>query len=514
MGKPGVIWLNQEENLYLLAALMAAEPASQLFLVLPERGKFARNLLAWRILDQFAALLDKKVIFISAEAALRESLRRADLAYLPKLPSLSTQPLPVTAPTPAAVSRPTPASVKPWRRTWRLKLLPLVSLAPILGLGALKWGVTLAAGLFLLLVIFQVALAKVEILVTLKTTPFEATFPVSLVDRNNNLISGPNLLRGELVEVVATETENFPASGSKNIGSRARGEVLFSNRSGERFSLKAGTKLTAANGRNFLLEKGLTLPPATVSRSGEVIAGEARAAVVAEEGGATYNLLAGEFSLPALGALAPLVSARTLGPFSGGVDQIIKIVTAEDLTQAQENLQARLRQQLEKTLVRQIPAGKVVYPGTMRESVVEVLPSHRENEEAENFDLKMSFRLWSLALPPNELPALIEELTSSQLKSGEKLTPDSLTNFRLEVKSENFVQREMKGEVKLRGRVAFRLERERLKESFRRKSFAWVRDTISRYPDVVGVEIRRIGFWGKSMPWLSRNIGIRELYQS
>jgi len=501
-----IIWASQASSLRKLQNLICRSQAERIFLVLPAGGKLSESLTGVKILNLLAKFYKKKITFISSKSRFREILRKEGLAYLARLPIAEAE-KPQTPKVEERISQPPPLKPKrpAFKRIRRHLASSFKQAGLILGIFFL--------GLIILGAVFEIGLARAEVLVTLTTEEFSQEFIVLLVDKDSLPITGPNQIKGELVELSSAESQSFDSSGVRNIGSKASGEIILENRSGERVGLKTSTRFLSGE-LVFYLDKEVIIPPASVSRLGEMVAGQARATVTAAQGGSSSNLSAGKLTIPNLGSLSRLVEARVKAPFSGGVDQEVSVISAEDLTQAQDQLEGTLKERLSQELKGKTPRAKKIYPALIRSSLVEAVPSKKEGEEAEKFDMRVTMRLWTVALKEDDLSALIGELAQVSLKPKERLTPDSLENPKLEVIEEDFLQRKIVAKVGVQGHSTFNLEQAELAESFRRKSFGWVKDTVSRYPDVVSVEIKKKGLLGEKMPWLSRNIIIKEKYQS
>lgn len=508
MGGTNIIWVSQAGSLKKLRDLIVQSKDEQIFIVLPTIGKFAESLNGVKILTALAQAKGKKLVFVSPKSRFREILRHAGFQYLAKLPNGSL--VAPAAPKPIAAATHEPVLEKPKPEKAAFKKIHFFIAPRKLGV----WLLSSVLGVLLLAFIFEIGLAQADVIVTLKTIPFSQNFAVLVADESNATISGPNLLRGKMIEVNSTEVKTFDASGSKNMGGRASGQVLLQNRSGIKVGLKTGTRLVV-NNLTFNLQKDTVVPAATVSPSGSVVAGEVKAQVLAETGGAAGNLTSGQFTIPALASsIAKLLSVTVSSPFSGGADQNIKVVSADDIKKASDQMTNDMKQSLLNQLTKKVPHGQKLYQELICSSVVEATPSKKEGEEADHFDLKLTLRLWTLALNSDTLPSLVAELSQASLKPKEQLTPDSLTDLQIQTTNEDFLQRSITARISVNGHSTLRLDHNSLADGYRRKSFAWVTDTLSRYPDVQNVEIKPRGLLGQKMPWLSRNIIIKELYQN
>lgn len=131
------------------------------------------------------------------------------------------------------------------------------------------------------------------------------------------------------IKVKKTEkkTIDFAASGSKNLGEKAKGTVTFSTDSISALgtTIPAGTSLSTSGGLVFTTDTPVTM---TISNSDG-----AQASVTAVEQGAKYNAANGSLTGAPSG-----ITAEMSDPTSGGTDRVVKVVTAQDIQKAKEVL--------------------------------------------------------------------------------------------------------------------------------------------------------------------------------
>ena len=136
-------------------------------------------------------------------------------------------------------------------------------------------------------------------------------------------------LRSDLKTGSEKISDNFQATGSKNIGDKATGSVDFSTRSPGSSTIVAGTTLSVG-GLDFTLDSTVTVPGATLDFScGGICPGTATGSITASESGTTYNNASGVVS-----GTPDNVSGAVNDPTSGGTDKIAVVVTSDDISKA------------------------------------------------------------------------------------------------------------------------------------------------------------------------------------
>ena len=129
---------------------------------------------------------------------------------------------------------------------------------------------------------------------------------------------------------------SVPATGQKAVGrDQARGEVVFSNGSGNAVTLPAGTVLVARNGARFLTDAELKVNPFSF--------GAARVGVTAEQRG-----IAGNLDVNQMATTDPPLQGLTVTnqkPIAGGADRQAPAVAEGDRAKLKEQLTLRAREQ-------------------------------------------------------------------------------------------------------------------------------------------------------------------------
>lgn len=171
---------------------------------------------------------------------------------------------------------------------------------------------------------------RATVVVSAKTTGQAITTPVTL-GADLTTSAKDATIKSIKYEEKMTQTVDFEATGSKNVGNKATGTVEFSRQSQSPSTVPAGTKLTANNGRVFVTNSAVTIPASTPCFP-VWCAGEADVDVTASEGGTGYNGISGGVN----GVSG--VTATFSGSTSGGTDKTAKVVSQEDIDKAKEAL--------------------------------------------------------------------------------------------------------------------------------------------------------------------------------
>ncbi len=193
--------------------------------------------------------------------------------------------------------------------------------------------------LFLVLGIVYFFIFRVEIEIWPETRGFvlDSTLQVSVDNEilNNNSISGV-IFETDFFE----ETRFFNSTGVKDSETNAIGTVIVKNKHWDNDQpLVVGTRFETADGKIFRAKDGFVVPARRVE-NGEVIAGEARVEVIADEPGRAYNIEPTNFTLPGLRGVSSYdnVSATSEEAMIGGAIGERLVVSIEDINNAKKEI--------------------------------------------------------------------------------------------------------------------------------------------------------------------------------
>ncbi|MCL5970849.1 MAG: baseplate J/gp47 family protein, partial [Patescibacteria group bacterium] len=128
---------------------------------------------------------------------------------------------------------------------------------------------------------------KSTITIELKPKIIEKNQPVSfIVDKNSDFSN--KIIQGQYVEVSKNGTLSAPATGKKEIGEKAKGNVTIYSRLTSEKTLTAGTVIASSNDLNFTLDSDVKLASSSADASSDPTT--AKVGVTAKSIGKEYNL--------------------------------------------------------------------------------------------------------------------------------------------------------------------------------------------------------------------------------
>lgn len=187
--------------------------------------------------------------------------------------------------------------------------------------------------LFLLLLAF-IFVPRAVVTVTFPAQPITETVSVSAIVDLKNQEEG--LIIGNQLLVEKTKTETITATGEKDIGTKATGEITITNKhtdgsgAGKDQIFNAGAKATDTKTKKvFTLNGSVTVGKVTYDpNNGQPIYKSKKVAVTALEPGEGYNIATSSFTIPGELSNTPISSAAA---FTGGLEKKVRVITQDDV---------------------------------------------------------------------------------------------------------------------------------------------------------------------------------------
>lgn len=284
--------------------------------------------------------------------------------------------------------------------------------------------VVLAIVPILLIVLAYTLLSKadVTIFVEPKTFTNDATVvadpKVSAVDNDKKIIPG------SVVETIVSATGKAGATGQKQIGDPAKGQVVVYNKTSSQRDFSAGTTLTGSNGLKFTLDSAVSVASqsSTVGADFTTVISPGKSSTV----GVTASAIGPDSNLPAGTNLSVAnfsqdqMVARVDQALTGGTSKDVSVVTSDDQKKLQAQVVDDARKKAQEELQAQTPDKKIISDG--------LLPvdgqynfTKRVNDQASEFSLSASVRFRGTAYQDSDLKAIVSKLVETNVLDGFEL---------------------------------------------------------------------------------------------
>jgi hypothetical protein len=301
-----------------------------------------------------------------------------------------------------------------------------------------------------------------------------------------------NTIKTVTQQVKKTSGVDFEATGTKDVGERATGTVVFSTDSISSLgkTIPAGTVLTSTSGMTYSTNSSVTM---TISNSNGAPTG-----VTATASGAKYNAATGAASGSPSG-----ISASFQGATAGGTDKIVKIVTKDDIQKATDQLKAQDVDAIKKELSTSLGKDVVVVEQTFKASdAAPVSTPALDQEVADGTKPKLTSEVtYSLSgVDKNELNDYLDAHFAKQLEGlNDQRTYDNGAD-KVTFTNLNAVESGFTASIVATAQIGPKIEDATIKNTAKGKRYGEIQSSIEAIQGVDSVDVKFSPFWVNTAP--------------
>ncbi|HYK08606.1 MAG TPA: baseplate J/gp47 family protein [Candidatus Eisenbacteria bacterium] len=344
--------------------------------------------------------------------------------------------------------------------------------------------------------------AKVTIFLTPKTISQDksVTFTTTgSTDASKNLIAADSVTTTEDGKVSGN------ATGTKDVGTPAKGTVTVFNSDDSSHTLSSGTTITSSSGPKFTLDKDVTVASASSDPFEGTKPSTADVPVTASSIGTESNLPSNtKFTISGTSVLA----AKNANAFSGGTKKSITVVSQKDLDTLTAQLTDNLKDKAKSDLQSKVSGDAVILPDFTKTAPTKTLFDKKVGDESSSINLDGSITYTTISYKKSDIENYTKSALSGQLPSDLTLSQEGIT---YSVKDMTTKDDTTKATLSLKALLIPTLDTKTLASQIAGKSFDQARDILSATPqfsDVTTTLSPNLFFLPKVLPRLSGNITI------
>lgn len=355
--------------------------------------------------------------------------------------------------------------------------------------------IAIAAGILLVggLVWALVFAPQARVIITARTTDAALASKVTTGDALTTDLKAGTIK--SLTKTVKKEVSvPFTATGSKDVGEKATGQVRFS--SGQIAAIgtviPAGTVLSSQSGATYTTDTSVTLVLTGSAATGST-------AITASENGAKYNGAVGTMTGAPSGVNTTITQTTT-----GGTDKVITVVTQGDVDKVSGDVsKAGVSEAAKKELTTQFGAGYIILDASFKADSTGVKPTPAVDAEAPDGKgaLAGSVTYTLVGLPKAEVGKYLDSYFAQQIdgKTDQKTYSNGLST----VSFTNISAIEgggMSANITTNGKIGPKIDEVALKEYAKGKRYGEIQSYVNEINGVDSVDIKFSPFWVSGAP--------------
>jgi hypothetical protein len=378
----------------------------------------------------------------------------------------------------------------------------------------------LGAALLILLIVgfIYAAIVLPKAKITIKTDTTTIASNVSLIgspkaktfNKDNGIVPAENKTLSK------TDASQAPATGQKNNGTKAKGTMTLTNCINDQqpHTVPAGTGFSSGN-LTFVTNDDVVLSAAYYTNGkcqtqfGNALGFTKDVPVTAATAGDQYNLSSRSYNPPASLATSNGSVSASGSNMSGGTNQIIKIVSQQDVDGAKQKIVDQNTQVAKDTLNKQLqddsylPIADTFVAGN---PVVTTTPNVGEQADQVNVSVTVNYTM--LGVKKDDVKQLVENDIKQHIDTNKQAILDN----GLDKASFQILEKRPNGDVKLsvqtQALAGVAQDADGIKQAIAGKKKGEARDTILARPGVKDVNVNYSPFWVTSAPKKSSKITV------
>ncbi|MBX4205328.1 MAG: baseplate J/gp47 family protein [Candidatus Doudnabacteria bacterium] len=321
---------------------------------------------------------------------------------------------------------------------------------------------------------------------------------------------------GQAISREVSQTKNFPATGVKNVGTKATGSVQLYNFTKNTLTLKSTTTVLLANGKKFLFTKDVTglRPTATIGTGAEAEVDPSSLippiAIVAQDPGEDSNIAANtKFNIVNAALGNQNVYGVDTAALTGGTTKTIKIISQPDLDNAAASMTNSIAEQAESDFNQENSTSDIkILPTGITKEVLAKTANRKAGDEGENFDMTMIARISGLSYNESQVKDLVKQKITSVLSDDKFLVDKAEESASASFKSLDLARGTGVLSVHYETVAAYKIDTENLPKILAGKNANEIKEILLTKPEIDRVDVEFSPFFVNKAPKLNGKIYI------
>ncbi|MSU76388.1 hypothetical protein EXS54_02890 [Patescibacteria group bacterium] len=358
-----------------------------------------------------------------------------------------------------------------------------------------SWKIAAAIVLVLLLAggaTAAVVLPKATVTVSPKTTPVNASVPLTFSTRAPSVDTDGNIIPSKTIEVTKEGSRKVSATGKSEGGEKASGEITVTNTLPRNQSLVTNTRFQSPDGKIYRAQSGIVVPAG----------GQTTVKVTADTGGTAGNLTAGtKLTIPGLKG-SDAVTGQADKALTGGTDSATTTISADDVEHAKQELANQIALEGAAEAKSKLAVGYTLNPKIAAVTVLASSSDPAAGATATTFTITGRVRITYFTYQEKELNQVLDPDLKAQVPAGTDLTDTAKETFAVTQSSRD----QLTGNMKIDTSASTSVSKDTVKDEIKGKTPEEARKALAASGQANNIQIKLFPFWVMHVPKNSKKI--------
>lgn len=364
-------------------------------------------------------------------------------------------------------------------------------------------------GLGLLALVAVFVLPKGYVSLEVPSEAYKKQFTLTLADEQDLQAAGPNILAGRFIEITREHVATFQGTGEENKGNPASGQINVVNYTGSIQGILANTRFVTGNGLVYRIKNEILVPPAVGNRPGRAVV-----EAISDAGGEKYNISSpNQMTIPNISeGLKPLLYGEVVGSFTGGTDNVVNVVSQEDIDRGKEEAAKNVFVATETDLKKLVKRNEEFNPAFIQNDIIDAVPSVTPGAEQADFEIRVQSRSWTIVTPKKSFPDALTSAASFEVEGDKQVTDSTLAGAKVEPLESNFITHRINLLVSLEGRVGPKINETEIIQNIRNRPLSEAQAYLQKLTNVSSSSVELWPTFISRLPFLANKINLQVIY--
>ncbi len=359
------------------------------------------------------------------------------------------------------------------------------------------------AALIIFLVWALVIAPSATVTISAKTTAVNINRTLSLSSEQSKI--DQLYLKTNTQEAKRSSVVEFDATGSKEVGEKASGQVALSySKNSSSVNIPAGTIFTGANGKKYQSNSSVTVPGASVE-DGEVAPGTANVTVSALEIGQEFNTPPQAYAVQN----RPNVNASGQA-MTGGNKETVKVVSQADVDAAIDKLSQQDANAVKADLQKKFGSDQIIIQESYAASSSDPVSSPAVGEQAQRAKLTAETTYTMIGIARSEVKQILETVLKDAMagKENQSIFSNGEDNIQFQ-EFQKLADNSYSTKLVTTGYIGTTIDAKQLASQLKGKRYGEIEQIVNSIAGVDKVDIKFSPFWVTSAPNDTNKINIK-----